>query len=158
MDEKKFAKLVTKLFNKKSPLRKVENILTDGFMLYRGELDKDVFYRLRLEVIDQLEMDLEKPESLFADVEDFPTVDMRLVYSLPNRAEEIDVWELGDREGRKPYIAFNKKYRPLFAQGFETKMKYIDDESLSTSKVYLKTPFGEVIVMPMKLESESIYR
>lgn len=164
MDEKKFARLITKLFDKKTPIKKIENIITDGYILYRGELELDVFYRLRLEATGQLELDLEKSDSLFAGVENAPETELHLLYNLP-WGDKRDVYAVGSSDnGRRPYISFNQKYRPLFEQGWELRMNqnFIDSEgnwmNAITNAVYLKTEFGDIIVMPMRLDDEFIYR
>lgn len=158
MNEKEFAKKVTRMFDKKSVLRNINDIVSDGYILYRGELVKDIFYRLRLEATDQMEMDISKPENLFADTENFTEVDMTLKYTVLSLGNEVDVYAIGLKEdAHPPYIAFPKKYRPLFIEGFTIKTKY-NDEELLKYKVLVVTEFGEVIAMPMNLNEEYIYR
>lgn len=160
MNEKEFAKAITRMFDKKSVLRNVEDVVSDGFILYKGELNQDIFYRLRLEASDQIEMNISTPQTMFDDVhtEKFIEVDMNLKYTVISVGNDIDVYSIGLKEDlNPPYIAFPKKYRALFSNGFKLKVEY-KEEPLLKSKVYVLTDFGEVIAMPINLNEEQIYR
>lgn len=40
-DQKKFARAITKMFDKNQILKDVHHVVTDGYLLYRGELKDD---------------------------------------------------------------------------------------------------------------------
>ncbi len=158
--EKKFAKAITKTFNKKSVLRNTKGIVADGFVLYRGDLWKDIFYRLRLEMDGQMELMKEVLEGVFTKSEAFEFVELDLLYTLP---EGTDVYEV-ERENtpKKEYIAFDEKYRSLLRSlSFEYSLNAANPnkEMLYTlvSGVQIETPFGEVFVMPKKIELDKLY-
>lgn len=158
MKEKDFARLITKMFDKKNVLRNVEEYVTDGNLIYKGDLNKDIFYRLRLEASTQLEMELSTPQNLFNNVENFKSVHFKLLYSLSREPIEADVFkiEFAD-DSYSPYVSFNRKYRRLFDSNFEL-FGARTGEEIYKEKVHLMTDFGELIVMPLNIESEELYR
>jgi hypothetical protein len=158
MDEKQFVKAITRMFNKKGVISVVGDIVMDGFILYKGDLSKDVFYRLRLEANQQTEMDVNTPQTLFDKSVDFINVDLFLKYTLDQVGNGVDVWTVGeDPSAHSPYIAFDKKFRQLFQNGWAIKLDY-KDENLLSGMAHLKTEFGEIMVMPFKLDEERILR
>lgn len=158
MKEKDFARLITKMFDKKNVLRNVEEYVTDGNLIYKGDLNKDIFYRLRLEASTQLEMELSKPQNLFNNVENFKSVHFKLLYSLSRGPIEADVFkiEFAD-DSYSPYVSFNRKYRRLFDSNFEL-FGARTGEEIYKEKVHLMTDFGELIVMPLNIDNEELYK
>lgn len=158
MKEKDFAKMVTRMIDKKNVLRNVEDYVTDGNLIYKGDLNKDIFYRLRLEASNQLEMDLSAPQNIFNGVESFKSVHFKLLYTLDRGPLEADVFriEFVD-DSYSPFISFNRKYRRLFDSNFEIFAPKTGEE-ISKEKVHLMTDFGELIVMPLNITSEELYK
>lgn len=158
MKEKDFARLITKMFDKKNVLRNVEEYVTDGNLIYKGDLNKDIFYRLRLEASTQLEMELSTPQNLFNNVENFKSVHFKLLYSLDRGPIEADVFKLEfANDDYSPYVSFNRKYRRLFDSNFEIFAARTGEE-IYKEKIHLMTDFGELIVMPLNIDNEELYK
>lgn len=160
MDKKQFTRMLTRMFSRSNMLRNISNAVSDGFIIYRGELRDDIFYRLRLEANGQQEMFEKDTNPFFDEAAASTDVDLKLVYTLPN---SVDVFEVGN-EIKKPYIAFSSRFRRLF-QGLDQatyRMKYTSEAELETpslqSPVLIMHEHGDVIVMPMILGIEEIYR
>jgi hypothetical protein len=150
------------MFEKKRVLSHVREVVTDGILLYRGELRDDIFYRLRLETEGQMKLVEEKVDLLMEPVKTYDTVEFELQYTL-NGITEIDVYAVGN-ELKRPYVAIDKKYRKLFTmlELATYKIKYIPQMELTTgvllSSIYIQSQYGEIIIMPINLDRERIFR
>lgn len=162
MDERKFVKSITRMFDKKSVLRNVDEYVTDGYIMYKGDLVQDIFYRLRLEAIDQTQMELGTPQDYFEAAKEYTQIDIALLYTvISGSGEEFDVFEVGN-ETKKPHIALRKKYRKLFSSmnsTYKTNYEpYTPEFPLLKSPVYILTEFGQMIIQPASLPDEKIFR
>lgn len=161
MDEKKFTKMITRMFDKQSILKDLDTVVTDGFLLYRGELKNDIFYRLRLEATGQTELLPQSIESIFGGMEDYEEVDLNLLYTVPGYPKETDVYAVGIKDP-KPYIGFSIKYRKLFTELEDAvyKTKFIEvknmDKPTLLYSVHIECQFGEIIAMPKRLDEQYI--
>lgn len=156
MEDKKFVRMITKMFDKDSQIKDTEEIVSDGYILYKGEFKKDIFYRLRLESNGQMELIPEKISDLFETTKDYVEVDLKLKYTLP--FTNIDVFEVGN-ETTKPYMGFHKRFRSIFELGGATiyKTKYTNVQAIKSS-LLIESEFGQILLMPMSLSDEHILR
>ena len=138
-------------------ISKDESTVHNGYVLYKGDLAKDIFYALRkynLPYIGDGITPTGKTEKVLKDAKK-DKVSLTYLYSRHDGITPSDVYEIVREGFSEKYIQFNKKWGKAILDHSILPEYYIDINSFKhfgTSGLYQRNEYGELTFMPMTLD------